>query len=473
MKHEVLRLEDITYFENGRRTLDRFYLNLYKGEVLGVFSNHASVKTSLIALITGKCKADGGRLYIGDTPCHFEEKAIIRQQRITLIDAKNTLIDSLTVADNIFVIRRNFKHWFIENGLIRTQTRMLMEDFGLDIHPRTLASQLSTLERYMVELVKAYALGAEAVILKDMSTYLSDHELDRIHGLVCDLQTKGMAFLMVDSSVNQLRRYADRVVVIKKGRNSWTFQKDEFCESVLKSHFYRQQDGRDGVHSLDESTSDAVEEQILLSFEGIETDILSPVTFSLKRGEALSIFDGDGKGIEEINALLSGTKKPDSGRIIYQGARYAVTNPWRALEKKVAFIPENPAETSLFKHFTALENLCYPSSTKVGDFWINPMYLSSCRREYAGDFEPGELDRHVDELPMQTLYKLVYVKWHLYNPALVVCTKPFSSVDKSLKDISARYLQKLLDKGIAVLILTSNYSEVGISCEKISITTKE
>ena len=73
---------------------------------------------------------------------------------------------------------------------------------------------------------------------------------------------------------------------------------------------------------------------------------------------------------------------------------------------------------------------------------------------------------------MQGLHKLVYCRWHLYKPGVVVCIKPYSSVDKTLEEISAVFIDRLLKKGIAVLILTSSASEAESAGRKISINQK-
>jgi ribose transport system ATP-binding protein len=126
----------------------------------------------------------------------------------------------------------------------------------------------------------------------------------------------------------------------------------------------------------------------------------------------------------------------------------------------------------LFPDFTAIDNLCFPSSRKARDFWINPVYRASCLREYSQYFEPGALKRYPDELSAQDLLKLVYCRWHLFKPSVVVCVKPFSSIDRNLEDIGAFFIDLLLKKGIAVLILTSSAAEIDVGRKKIVINQK-
>lgn len=472
MRTEVLRVEELTYIENGRKTLNQLNMTLYKGEIMGVFSHHASVKNGLVNLLTGLAQSDSGRLYLDGKPYLYNDTSSLKQQKVAVLHTVNTLIDSLSVSDNIFVIRKGFKQYVIDKFVLQKQAGLLMKEIGLNIDPLSLVFKLSRIDRTLIELVKAYALGAKLIILKDFSSFLSDLDYEQVYSVLHILRTKGVAFLIVDSSADLLEKYTDRVVLIQKGRDMWTFKQGEFNENSLKQHFFNDRKSLLPVESQADQEA-AYTSREVLRFEQVETAVLDAVSFSLHSGEALSLFDRDGRGIKAIMELLSGDIQSEKGEIFVKQRPYAVNQPWEALDHGVAFISENPIESMIFKHFTGLENLCFASSRKAPDFWLNPVYLNSCRNEYSQFFEEGSLALYGDQLSMQELFKIIYCRWHLYRPALVVCTKPFNSVDKSLVDISTTFIEHLLKKGIAVLILTSNFYDVGFPCEKMTLTTKE
>lgn len=283
------------------------------------------------------------------------------------------------------------------------------------------------------------------------------------------LKGRGIGFLMVDSSPSCLAEYADRVVVVKNGRNCWAFGRGEFSDDALKICFSRNQDDSPTGESVRCEDSTA---PVVLAFERVCSGVLDDFNFSLRRGEELCIFDQQGKGIEEVQALLSGARRVAGGRIVVGGQRFTARNAWEALSQKIAFVAENPADTMVFRDLTAIENLCLPSSRKAMAFWLNPVYLSSCLTEYGPHFEPEALSKYPDELSTEDRHKLIYCRWHLYKPDVVVCIKPYSSANKKLEEISALYIGELLKKGIAVLILTSSASEADVAHKKIAINQK-
>lgn len=471
MHNEALRMEDIIAAENRQFILNRFNLTVHEGEVMGVFSHHASVKQQLVGLITGRLGAQSGRLYIGCEPCPYEEADLNRRRKVGVIHSVSTLVDALSISDNVFVIRKGFRGRIIDSRLLHVQTRQLMAEYGLSMDPRVQVSQLSEVERCMLEIVKAIVLGARIVILQDVSTFLSDFEVRQLMTLVTGLKRKGTGFLIVDSSVAYLRQGADRVAVIKNGRNYWTFKAGEFTEQTLNACFTGVQ--RESPASGAVLSALGPLKTPVLAFEGVRSRKLNGLSFVLHHGEALCIVDQEGQGIEAVKALLSGVIKPVSGRILVEGIPFTAGNVWEALDQRIAFVMENPSETMLFPDFTALENLCYPTSRKTPDFWLNPMYLKSCLGEYTPYFEPGALKRYPDELSAPERHRLVYCRWHLYSPGVVVCVKPFNAVEKSLEEISGFFIDRLLKKGIAVLILTANASGAGIPYRKIALNPKE
>lgn len=466
MKTELLRMEGISFGEDERKSLNGFNMELYRGEILGVFANRAVVKNDLVDLLAGRLGASSGRLYLDHQPCPFDDPDRHRRRRVGVVHPVKSLVDDLTVAENIFVIRHGFKEQIIDNRLLHLQTLKLMQEFGLTLAPGLLVRELSEVDRCSLEIVKAVALGARIVVLHDLSNFLSDFGIEQLLLLVDRLKHRNLGFLMVDSSVGHLSSHADRVVVVKNGRNFWTFGRGEFDEAALDLCFSR---AAAPAEALPGAAAADTPERDALVFERVASGVLKGLSFSLRQGEALCIVDQGGKGIAEIKALLAGDHPAGAGRVRVGGEPFTARNSWQALDQRLAFIVENPAESMIFADFTALENLCLASGRKMRGFWSKPAYLESCRREYGQYFDDGVLDRYPDSLSTRDLHKLVYCRWHLFKPAVVVCIKPFSSVEKSLEDVSSFFIGLMLAKGIAVLILTANAAEASFPCRILAL----
>lgn len=465
MKKEILRIESITIKEKGIKTLNDFFLNLYEGELLGVFVHSAIEKRHLIELIYGNVEVEQGRICFENRPISYEDYVGIRKNKISMIQSTGKLIDDLTVADNIFVIRDRFGKYLIDKQTVHEQARRLMAELELSISPHKLGYMLTGYEKTAVEIAKAYALGARIIILKDLSSYLSDGELGQLTGLIGRLKGQGLSFVMIDSFTEVLKQFSDRLFVMKNGRNVWTLKSQQINDEILKTYFYAPSDRIKATASQVGSTA--------LRFEGVATEGLDPLSFEIRSGEILSIVDHDGSGIEEIVKLLNGEKRGYKGDIYVGDRLFRPQSPWQALHRDLALIVENPIEAMLFKDISAIDNLCFSSSRKVRTFWMNAKYRRSCLDSYEEFFEKDVLKNSTDTLSAYDLQKLVYLKWHLYNPKVVICVRPFSSTDAELRQITSEMMSLLLEKGIGILVLASNYSEINSAGSKILLRPKE
>lgn len=465
MKREILRIENITTKEKGIKTLNDFFLNLYQGELLGVFVNSAKEKKHLIDLIYGNVEVERGRICYGNLPISYEDYVGIRKSKISLIQSTGKLIDDLTIADNIFVIRDKFGRYLIDKRVIFEQTKNLLEELNLAISPKKPVHLLSGFEKTVVEIAKAYGLGSKIIILKDLSSYLADSDLNQLIEIIERLKGNGISFIMIDSFTDILKKFSDRMFVMKNGRNVWTLKDEQINDDILKTYFYSPK------HEI--SCGTAIKNTIALKFDHVSTDKLQPLSFEIRAGEMLSILDHDGSYIDEIIKVLNGENNSYQGSVFVGSRLFSSHGPWEAIKKELAFIVENPIETMLFKDITAIDNLCFASGNKVKTLWMNSKYRKSCIDNYERFFSKGALCARTESLSVYDLQKLVYLKWHLYNPKVVVCTRPFSSIDVELRGITSEMMELLQEKGIGILVLTSNYSEINSTGKKIVLRPKE
>lgn len=465
MSAEVLRLEGVTVCVGGQTLLQNLHLTLQRGEALGVHSGQASVKQALVDAVTGAVEAAEGRIYLEGEPCLPEARPRRRAAKVAVIRSQEALIDSLTVAENIFVIRRNIRTWRVSRALLEDQTRKLMAELGFSFPAEAPVSRLTPVERCLLQGIKAYALGARVLILQDLSSFLADAGIARLRELTLVLRGQGMGILAVDSSPEVLGALADPVVILRQGITGWRLRGPQ-C--VLEENRLCFEDPL-GDSGTDQAAAPALGHGAALSFEAVCVEGAGPLSFTLESGGGLLLLDRGGSAIDRVRRCLTGESAPLSGTIRTAKGLLRHGGFWRAPDPQIALVPENPGEAALFPDLTALENLCGPLGGKLPGFWLNPSYRRSCLQEYEGYFEAGALKSYPEQLSRGDRQRLAYLRWHLYNPAVVVCIRPFSSVDPALNAVSAECIRLLRRKGIAVLVLATNDSAVDLGLRKLEV----
>jgi len=465
MKKDILRIENITILDNGITILNKFYMNLFHGELLGIFVHNAAEKRHLIELLCGELEFEHGRLYFGCSYVDYEQFVNISKEKISLIQSTGKLIDDLTVADNIFIASNNSWHDFFKKREVFSKAQDLFEKFGLNIDSKKSCRWLSPFERVAVEITKAYAANFKIIIFKDLSGYLSDTELNQLVNIVVQLKKEGMSFVMIDSFVDILKDFSDRMLVVKNGCDVWTFKKEKIDNDCLGRCFISPQ--------ISLSNKIYSKSDIALRFLGVSTDKLQPLSFEIRSGEILFLLDTEGFCIDEIIKILNGSCNSFEGQIYVGDQLFHISYGWEALQKSIAVIVESPTQTMLFNDMSVVENLVFASIGKINSLWTSSRYLKSCIQEYEKYFPQINMNRPAEELTIYDQQKLVYLKWHLYNPRVVVCIRPFSSIDAELREITSEMLDLLMKKGIAIIVLGSNYSEMYSIGNKIDLRSKE
>lgn len=452
MKHELLRMTNIRVSDKEINILNNFCCCLYKGEVLGIFVYNASEKQHLIDLILGNAEISTGSIYYLTQIVSYSEYAKLAKNRIALIQDVSKLIDNLSVAENIHLLLRKHRRVFIDKSEIVKNTQMLFDKLEVNIDPEAIVHTLNNTERTIIEIVKAFLNGVEVLVFKDFSSYFSDVELRYFENILARLKENEVTVVFIDSYSNIFKQYVNRLIVMKNGSNVWTFDKNEIDDQIISELFYT-------PHAI-LYTAEHNKRKSVLKFMDVSAKQLQSLSFELFEGELLSIIDQEGNSIEEIYDILRGRNINYSGQIFIGNDLYKISEVWESLNQGVAFVVENALENMLFKDMTVVENLSFASIGKLKHIWLENKYLHSCIDEYNDFFTKEKMNSIIGTLSLHDQQTLVYLKWYLYNPKILICVRPFSSVEAELREITLKMITMLLDRGISILILGSNYSEL-------------
>lgn len=464
MKEELIRLEKIVKQSNDTLLLDDFNLNIFKGEILGLFSLNTVGKSSLLEILSSNLKFDSGRLYFNDV---LMENGFSGDysNKVRTIENKIKLSPNLTVAENIFVIRKKFEKYIISKKILYEQSAILFENLGIDIDPKKMAGELTTFESCIVEIVKVYALGTKLIILCDLSNYLSAFDLDKLNKLLLNLLEKGVSFLYVDNDFNVLFKMANRIVVMGDGKNLRTLNKNQFQgENVMNILLGENFD-------MNHNQIQKIEDEVVLEFKNLSSNHLDNINIKFLKGEIVSILDVTGKYYEEIINVLTGTKHKN-GEIIFLNEPYSALNQKGAILKGIGFIYENLSRNMLFKDLSVLENLIFMMSYKAGGLSLKQRAKKSLLNEYHDKIGDDIYAEQLDKINSETECKIVYYRWLLYSPKLLVCVKPFSGQDVSLRKLILNLINEISLKGISVIVLSSNITESYILGNRIVLIDK-
>lgn len=453
MRKETLRMERVTYKESGVTQLDNFSMTIWAGEILGLVPVNHHGLPSLIELCRQNLPLHYGYIYYCDKIVNHWRFPDIGRNRISIIRNTSCLAEGLTVADNVFVLRPGFRKRIMQPKVLYSQLELFLKEIHVEIAADAYVGTLSLFQRFVVELLKAVVAGCRLVVLVDISTFVSDAELEKIHGILRFYARKGISFLYIAAHFEETRQLCDRTSLMMNGQITKSFFAADRTPDTLffqcTEDFDRKVRGQ-----IDKKLPAAGDTYPAFSASQLCYGEVKDLEFSVGCGECLVLQDLDNDIFPDLLAVLTGEKKPEKGGIRINGK-------WlqKRLMRKIAVIQELPLQSMLFGNMSYLDNLCFTLDHRFTNVWGGKRIRNSLRREYAAVLGEEVFDRRIEELSERQQYDLIYTRILLQNPSVVFCVQPFKSAEVSLRIHIWELLEALLDKKIAVVILAVNLAD--------------
>lgn len=201
------------------------------------------------------------------------------------------------------------------------------------------------------------------------------------------------------------------------------------------------------------------------AFHGVQ--VLHGVDFELRAGEVHALMGGNGAGKSTLMKILTGVYQLDSGTIEIDGREVTITNTRDAKANGISMIFQ---EFSLIPTLTVAENIFLNSEPKTKLGWIDE---AACKRRA----EELLADLNVDLDPSTPVEQLGVGYWQLTeiakalsaNARILVMDEPTSSLTKNETEFLFQLIDKLKQRGMAIIYISHRMDEIFRVCDRITI----
>lgn len=436
--------------ENDIKMLDRLCLNIFKGEIMGLVCLNSHGQDALIRLIYQNTPIHYGYIYFNEKLVNSCVESTNTLNQAAEINVHNRLAESLTVSDNVFVLRRSFKKYIINNSVLDDQLHNFTKDLGFELDPHKLVNELTFFEKCVTELLKAVVSGAKLIIVRDISNFISAADLSKFQSFIRHYANAGISFLYVCNHHSEAFRICDRIALMENGRVLKILEQKFFTLEYLLPYI-----GDSCRELLSFKQQTFRQEKCVLKFTDVCAGNISHLSFAVHKGECIVLLDINNTCLHQMIGLMNCEIIPEGGEIDICGERYCLKNK----RGNVGFIAEHPTETMLFKDLSYLDNLCFVSDIKQPLIWRSKALRKSVVKEYEPILGSALLTNDIIPLSLTSLYDLVYFRYHLQRPKVVFCMQPFSGADMYLRQHIIQLINTLRERGIAVVILAVSLSD--------------
>ncbi|MDO5345965.1 MAG: sugar ABC transporter ATP-binding protein [Lachnospiraceae bacterium] len=443
-------MERVTCKEREVTLLEDFNLQIFAGEILGLLPVNAHGMAAFLKLLQTNGPLYDGYVYYGGEMVNSWKGTRKSTNRISVIGVESRLVENMSVSDNIFVLRQGFRQEIIRTKLLKHQLAPFLEDIDMDISVDARVEDLPVFERVVVELLRAVAMGNRLIVLNEIGTVISAEELGKLHEILRHYTKQGFSFLYICLHYEEMDRICDRTAMLSNGRIQKIVGRGAEEQTLLYAAEYDRM-----VRSHLENRKEVPEEkEEVLRFHHLQGESMRDLTFSVYKAECLVLQIQDNGLFREMRDMLLGNLQPESGEILMDGKRAALTG-----DGEIAVVQELPTKTMVFPKLSYMENLCISLSNRVPDLWRNRRIRSSIRQEYGEVLGEEVFFLSEENLSERQKYQMIYMRVLLQKPRIVFCIQPFKGADLPHRMVVWEMMEMLLEHGIAVVILSLNLAD--------------
>lgn len=465
-----LQLRKISKLFPGVKALQEVDMKIEAGEIHALCGENGAGKSTLMNILAGNLQPEDGDIVLNGNKVEFNIPKEAFASGIALVYQHLSLVDSLSVAENIFANHRFRNNWaMIPYDKLYAMTNELLQQLKItSINPKTLVSKLSAPEKQLVEIAKALSKKPSILILDEPTASLTDREIKALFSTLGRLKTEGVSIIYISHRLEEIFEIADKVTVLKDGKSQGMFS----VRDLDKNRLIRLMVGRDIVNLKVESTARG---EVLLEVKNLSSARFRDISFKLHEGEILGIAGLVGAGRTEIARAIFGADGVESGTIYLKGELLRPDHPSDAIENGIAYVPEDRKSLGLFPEMTIQDNIVVASlrQTMKGKLY-NQSVANDVSQTYKDKLHIASRDVKsiVNTLSGGNQQKVVLAKWLLANPQVLIVDEPTHGVDVGAKFEIYEILKSLASQGKGILMISSELTELIGLCDRILVINK-
>lgn len=457
----LLRLAGIHKRFGGVAALRGATIDVGAGEVVGLVGENGAGKSTLINIATGVLRPDAGTIELSGVPVSISDPRHARRLGIAVVHQEAELFPQLSIAENMLLGQGLGRGRL---GLIswRTtydQAERMIAQAGESFDVRSPAEGLPVARRMMAEIAGAVWREARILFLDEPTSALTRHEIENLFARLRALRSAGVGIVYVSHRLEEVLTLSDRIVVLRDGE---TVENRSARELTLEA-IVQKMVGRELTFGRRPRRRAPGDVRFEVRGATDATGAFRDVSITIRAGEILGMYGFVGAGRSEFAQAIFGLRALARGDVFVDGARVRIGRPREAVRAGLGYVPEDRLVQGIFRGHSLRANASAVMLPRLA--W---MTLIRSRDEQALARRVMEEMRVMARSPEQAVgtlsggnqQKVVFGRWGLTNPRVLLLDEPTRGVDVSAKAEIHRIIVEMADAGTAVLLITSELPEL-------------
>lgn len=472
----MLEAHGISKAYGGVTALSGANLTVRAGSVHALLGENGAGKSTLVKIIAGAVRPDSGVLRLAGEEVSFSSTAAAVRHGVAVVSQELSLFPDLDVLTNMFPMREIKRGPFVSRAQMAAKARPVLEELGLNIQLRQTVASLSLAERQLLEIAKALVTQPRVLILDEPTSALEAASAETLITTLKVLRDRQVAVLFVSHILEEVMALCDEVTVLRDGRPAMEAAKREsltveaIVDAMLGDRGRREEAlaGRAGA-GMRELVSDAVagEEAArgTLRLEGVSVEHhLQNIDLEAAPGEVVGLAGLTGAGHNTVIELVTGQRRPDSGRVVLPSGRRVPRGLRNAIAAGVALVTGDRRRFGLMLDKPLWDNIAQVRAIALArdGLIIRSHRLRRAARDHVAQLRvrTPSVDLPAGMLSGGNQQKVVFAKWLHAQPSVMVLDDPTRGVDIGAKAEMHALIRSAAHAGAVVLLASTDLDEL-------------
>jgi ribose transport system ATP-binding protein len=434
------------------------------GEVHAIVGENGAGKSTLIGIAAGVLRADAGAIYYDGKHIAAPDPRRMREDGVAVVYQHPALAPDLTVLENLQLAASSLAGPAGAAEAERILARVATEDLRVPVGKRV--AELTLAQRHIVEIARALATNPKVLFLDEPTEPLQHGDVRKLFDLIGELKRDGVAIVYVSHRLHEVDELADRISVMRDGE----IIDSRLADAITPAEIVALIAGRP-LGQIFPAKAKFVGAP-LFEVKGLSGRGFDDVDLVVHAGEIVGLAGVEGEGQREFIRAAAGVDRRSRGDIEVARVRIAGDTPGAFRRTGIGFIPDDRHTEGVFLNLTLRENFSLgflPTISRAGV--IERADEAARAKEIAADLRvrAASIESKLFELSGGNQQKALFGREIAAGPTVLLVDEPTKGVDIGARSEIYQRLRALADRGIAVLVSSSDGIELEGICDRVLI----
>jgi len=463
----TLEMKGISKMFPGTQALLGVDFDLKKGEIHALIGENGAGKSTLMNILMGVHQSDEGEIFLNQAKIEPKSPHDMLIKGIGMVPQELNLETELSVAENIYLGNEQLLGKIINWKTTAQKAKKAIEKLGVHIDVNQRLGNISAAYQQLVSIVRSLEAGSNILILDEPTAALMVSESQQLFRVMRQLKDEGKSMILITHHLEEVKEICDRVTVMRDGKKICTHKTEELSVDQMICFMANQEVEKTGRIKRD------VSHEVFFEAKNFSRDgEFHNISFEVNKGEIFGLAGLVGAGRTELFNSIYGLTKKKTGQIFIENKEINIKDPYTAIQNGIGYVPEERRRYGVFPVLSIYENMLLPSYYSLLRYGIisfrKVKQIANQSIVDLGIKTPGN-EVQIKSLSGGNQQKVILGRWMAKNVKLLILDEPTRGIDVRAKGEIYKLIRRLADKGMTVIVISSEIQELLVLADRIMV----